>query len=61
MFYRNQKKRKYLVPGAVVTPMALESNFCATVKFQIEVDQLKNMNDPNNPDYDESEAFYFES
>ena len=47
MFYRNKKSRKYLAPGAVVTPMALESNFCATVRFKVmmDVDPLENMND----------------
>lgn len=45
--------------------MALESNFCATVRFLIDVDELENMNDPTNPlkgvgDAAE-EVFYFES
>ena len=40
--------------------MALESNFCQTVRFKgmIDVDPLDNMNDPNtNPDI---EAEYFD-
>ena len=65
MFYRNKKSRKYLAPGAVVTPMALESNFCATVRFHMDVDDLENMNDPNNPlkgvNDAAEEVFYFES
>jgi hypothetical protein len=45
--------------------MALENNFCATVLFKIDVDELENMNDPNNPlkgvgDAAE-EVLYFES
>ena len=28
----------------MVTPMVLESNFCATVRFQIEVKDLENIN-----------------
>ena len=44
MFRRNNKTRKYQAPSAKVTPMALESNFCATVRFQIEVQDLENVN-----------------
>ena len=45
--------------------MALENNFCATVRFKIQVDEWENMNDPNNPlkgtgDAAE-EVLYFES
>ena len=65
MFRRNNKTRKYQAPSAKVTHMALENNFCATVRFKIDVDELENMNDPNNPlkgvgDAAE-EVFYFES
>ena len=65
MFRRNNKTRKYQTPCAAVTDMALENNFCATVRFKIDVDELENMNDPNNPlkgvgDAAE-EVFYFES
>ena len=45
MFYRNKKTRKYQAPVAIATHMALESNFCQTVRFLIDVDDLKNMND----------------
>ena len=44
MFRRNNKTRKYQAPAALVTQMALESNFCATVRFQIEVEDLENVN-----------------
>ena len=45
--------------------MALENNFCATVRFLIDVDPLENMNDPDDAtkgigDAD-GEVFYFES
>ena len=46
MFRRNNKTRKYQAPAALVTHMALESNFCQTVRFQIKVQDLDNMNDP---------------
>ncbi len=41
MFRRNNKTRKY-------QHMALESNFCQTVRFKLmmDVDPLDNMNDP---------------
>ena len=45
MFYRNKKTRKYQAPVALATHMALESNFCQTVRFLIDVEDLKNMND----------------
>ena len=65
MFRRNNKTRKYQAPAAVVTQMALESNFCATVLFNVQVNELKNMNDPDDPlkgvGDAENEAFYFES
>ena len=61
MFRRNNKTRKYQTPCAAVTDMALENNFCATVRFQIDVDELENMNDPESENYDASEVFYFES
>ena len=48
MFRRNNKTRKYQAPAAVVTQMALESNYCQTVRFKLmlDVDPLDNMNDP---------------
>ena len=65
MFRRNKKTRKYQAPNAVMTPMELENNFCATVRFLMDVDELENMNDPTDPakgigDAAE-EVFYFES
>ena len=65
MFYRNKKTRKYQTPYAKVTHMALESNFCQTVRFNVQVKELENMNDPEDPlkgvgDAAE-EVFYFES
>ena len=61
MFRRNNKTRKYQAPSAKVTHMALESNFCATVRFNVQVKDLENMNDPESDNYDASEVFYFES
>ena len=65
MFRRNNKTRKYQAPSAVVTQMALESNFCQTVRFNVQVNELKNMNDPDDPFSGVGEAaeevFYFES
>ena len=65
MFRRNNKTRKYQAPSALVTQMALESNFCQTVRFNVQVKELENMNDPEDPlkgvgDAAE-EVFYFES
>ena len=45
--------------------MALDSNFCATVRFLLDVDDLENMNDPNDATKGigdaAEEVFYFES
>ena len=65
MFNRNKKARKYQAPSAQVTQMALESNFCQTVLFNVQVKDLENMNNPNDPlegvGDAEGEVFYFES
>ena len=61
MFRRNNKTRKYQAPSAVVTQMALESNFCQTVRFNVQVKELENMNDPESESFDDTEVFYFES
>ena len=62
MIRRNRKTRKYHAPSAKVTQMALESNFCQTLRFNVQVKELDNMNDPNDSagDYN-GESFYFES
>jgi hypothetical protein len=61
MFRRNNKTRKYQAPSVKVTHMALESNFCQTVLFNVQAKDLENMNDPESDNYDASEVFYFES
>lgn len=61
MFYRIKKTRKYQAPVAKVTHMELESNFCQTLRFNIQVKELENMNDPTTTGYDANEPFYFES
>ena len=62
MFRIKNKTRKYQTPSVRVAQMALESNFCQTVRFNVQVKELENMNDPNDPDgvYN-GETFYFES
>ena len=65
MFRRNNKTQKYQAPCAAVTDMVLENNFCATVRFNVQVYELENMNDPEDPlkgvGDAENEVFYFES
>lgn len=65
MIRRNRKTRKYHAPSAKVTQMALESNFCQTLRFNVQVKELENMNDPNDPlkgvGDAADEVFYFES
>ena len=57
MFRRNNKTREYQAPSALVTQMALESNFCQTVRFNIQVKDLEDMNDVEGTE----EVFYFDS
>ena len=44
MFRLNNKTRKYQTPSVKVTQMALESNFCQTVRFNVKVQDLDNIN-----------------
>jgi hypothetical protein len=44
MIRRFKKTRKYQAPRAKVTPMLLESNFCQTVRFNVDVQPLDNRN-----------------
>ena len=65
MFRRNKKNTRYQSPLSKVTEASFESNFCNTVRFNVQVKELENMNDPDDPlkgvgDAAE-EVFYFES
>ena len=44
MFHRSKKTRKYQAPLAKETRVAFESNFCQTVRFSVQVDELRNIN-----------------
>jgi len=62
MIRRNRKTRKYHAPSAKVTRMALESNFCQTMRLNAQVDELQNMNlsvESTKRDTPE-DPFYFE-
>ena len=65
MFRLNNKTRKYQSPSVKVTQMALESNFCQTLRFNVQVKEWENMNDPNDAKKGigdaANEVFYFES
>ena len=54
MFYRNKKTRKYQAPVAIATHMVLESNFCQTVRFLIDVEDF----DIRNADEDTSGEYF---
>lgn len=57
-----KKTRIYHAPSAKVTQMALESNFCNTDRFNIQVDELRHMNmevEESKRDTPE-DPFYFE-
>lgn len=55
-----KKTRIYHAPSAKVTQMALESNFCNTLRFNLEVKELENRNILDE-DGNALEPFYFES
>ena len=62
MFRLNNKTRKYQTPSVKVTQMALECNFCQTLRLNAQVDELQNMNlsvDATKRDTPE-DPFYFE-
>ena len=58
-------KKTYEAPHVTVTEVDLEGLICNSVRFNIRVDSLENMNDPRNPLKGTGEAadevFYFES
>ena len=54
MFRRNNKTRKYHAPTAQETQMELESNFCNSVLFNIQVEEYEVANDE-----DTDEVFSF--
>lgn len=60
MFRRSKKTRKYQAPIAKVTQMALESNFCQTLRLNAQVDELDNMNKHVNSQGETVEPMYFE-
>lgn len=57
-----KKKVQYAPPSIVGTRSLPQELICASVRFNIQVDPLQNMNDPDNAigDYN-GETFYFES
>ena len=59
MFRRNKTTKRYQAPRAVVTHMALENNFCQSVRFNVQVDEIKNINKAVK-DGDLEEPLYFE-
>lgn len=62
MFRRNKKTRKYQAPCAVVTYMALESNFCQTMRLNVQVNELEHMNLEVDADLRDTpeDPFYFD-
>ena len=62
MFRLNNKTRKYQTPSVKVTQMELESNFCQTLRLNVQVDELQNMNSLVDKDIRDTsgDPFYFE-
>ena len=58
MIRKTKKTRKYHAPSVKVTFMALESNFCQTLRVNAHVDELRNMNAVTSGD--DVEQLYFE-
>ena len=58
MIRRVKQTRKYPAPYAKVLDMALESNFCATVRFNVQ--ELTNINADVDEDGNTVEPMYFE-
>lgn len=62
MIRRKKQSRAYHAPTAKVTQMALESNFCNTDRFNVQVDELYHVNSAvSSEDVDTvRDPFYFE-
>ena len=60
MFRRSKKTRKYQAPSASVTLMALERNFCESLRFNVQVDELHNINKDAVDNQSTAEPLYFE-
>ena len=57
-----KQKARYVTPRVTGASALLQDLICDSVRFNIQVDPLQNMNDPTNAtgDYN-GESFYFES
>ena len=61
MIRRNRKTRNYQAPTAKVTQMALENNFCVeSVRFNVRVQELDNINAKQSGDDGYEGPMYFE-
>ena len=62
MILRSNKKWVYESPEIKLAGLALEALICDSVRFNVQVNELENKNDPTDPikDYN-GESFYFES
>ena len=61
MIRRSKHSRKYQAPVAKVTQMALESNFCVeSVRFNVRVQELDNINAKQSGDDGYEGPMYFE-
>ena len=59
---KSKKKTRYVSPQITGTSALLLNLICSSVRFNIQVDPLKNMNDQANlGDGETLEPFYFES
>lgn len=58
-------KKTYQVPHVTVADVDLEGLICNSVRFNVQVNSLENMNNPTDPTKGvgdaEGEVFYFES
>ena len=55
------KKRYYLSPRATFTEVNQEGLICASPIFNVQVKELKNINDEWDPEDEDREEFYFKS
>ena len=60
MIRLKKRTRKYLAPSAKVTQMELESNFCQTIRLNMQVDELRNINADKDANGNPVEPLYFE-
>lgn len=58
MIRKTKNSRDYQVPDAKVTHMVLESNFCQTARFSVQVDEMEHLYHHEDGTEDAEQAYF---